>query len=57
MLYNQTWQSDELPEAWNVRTLEARMPHEKIIGKPDAGNPHVRFERGPQETEPVRHRA
>ena len=37
--------------------LEARMPHEKTIGKPDAGNPHVRFERGPQETEPVRHRA
>ena len=57
MLYNQTWRSDELPEAWNVRNLEARMPHAKIIGKPDAGNPHVRFERGPQETEPVRHRA
>ena len=57
MLYNQTWRSDELPEAWNVRTLEARMPHEKTIGKPDAGNSHVRFERGPQETEPKRHRA
>jgi hypothetical protein len=57
MLYNQTWRSDELPEAWNVRNLEARMPHEKTIGKPDAGNPHVRFDRGPQETEPVRHRA
>ena len=57
MLYNQTWRSDELPEAWNGRNLEARMPHAKIIGKPDAGNPHVRFERGPQETEPVRHRA
>ena len=38
-------------------TLEACMPHEKTIGKPDAGNPHVRFERGPQETEPERHRA
>ena len=37
--------------------LEARMPHEKTIGKPYAGNPHVRFERGPQETEPERHRA
>ena len=37
--------------------LEARMPHEKTIGKPDAGNPHVRFERGPQETEPPGHRA
>ena len=37
--------------------LEARMPHEKTIGKPYAGNPHVRFERGPQETEPPRHRA
>lgn len=36
---------------------EARMPHEKTIGKPYAGNPHVRFERGPQETEPKRHRA
>jgi hypothetical protein len=33
------------------------MPHEKTIGKPDAGNSHVRFERGPQETERVRHRA
>jgi hypothetical protein len=30
------------------------MPLEKTIGKPDAGNPHVRFERGPQETEPAR---
>ena len=57
MLYNQTRRSDELPEAWNVRNLGARMPHEKTIGKPDAGNPHVRFERGPQETEPQRHRA
>ena len=38
-------------------TPEARMSHEKTIGKPDAGNSHVRFERGPQETEPVRHRA
>ena len=57
MLYNQTWRSDELPEAWNVRPLEARMPNAKTIGKPDAGKPHVRFERGPQETEPVRHRA
>jgi len=25
---------------------------EKTIGKPYAGNPHVRFERGHQETEP-----
>jgi hypothetical protein len=33
------------------------MPHEQTIGKPYAGNPHVRFERGPQETEPARHRA
>ena len=37
--------------------LEARMPPEKTIGKPYAGNPHVRFERGPQETERQRHRA
>jgi len=57
MLYNQPWQSDVLLEAWNVCILEARMPPEKTIGKPDAGNPHVRFERGPQETEPARHRA
>ena len=41
----------------NVSPLEVRMPHAKTIGKPDAGNPHVRFERGPQETEPVRNRA
>lgn len=33
------------------------MPHEKTTGKPDAGNAHVRFERGAQETEPTRHRA
>jgi hypothetical protein len=33
------------------------MPHEKTIGKPYAGNPHVRFERELQETEPVRYRA
>ena len=33
------------------------MPRVKIIGKPDAGNPHVRIDRGPQETEPARHRA
>jgi hypothetical protein len=33
------------------------MLHEKTIGKPYVGNPHVRFERGPQETEPACHRA
>ena len=53
----QTRRSDVLPEAWVPCGPAARMPHEKTIGKPDAGNPHVRFERGPQETEPVRHRA
>ena len=37
--------------------MEACMPRVKTIGKPYAGNPHVRFERGPQETEPERHRA
>ena len=57
MLYNQTWQSGVLLEAWSACALEACMLHEKTIGKPDAGNPHVRFERGPQEKEPVRHRA
>ena len=41
------WRSDDLPEAWNSDvTPRACMPHEKTIGKPDAGNPHVRFERG-----------
>ena len=46
------WPSDVLPEVWNSNvTPEACMLHEKTIGKPDAGNPHVRFERGPQETE------
>jgi hypothetical protein len=30
---------------------------ETTIGKPYAGIPHVRFERGPQETEPTRHGA
>ncbi len=28
------------------------MRREKTIGKPCAGNPHARFDRGPQETEP-----
>jgi hypothetical protein len=52
------WRSDVLPEVWNPDvTPEACMLHEKTIGKPYAGNPHVRFERGPQETEPARHRA
>ena len=57
MLYNEPRQSDDPLEVWNACALVARMPPEKTIGKPDAGNPHVRFERGPQETEPVRHRA
>ncbi len=30
---------------------------EKTIGKPYAGNPHVRIDRELQETEPARHRA
>jgi len=29
----------------------------KTIGKPYAGNPHVRFERGSQEKEQARHLA
>ena len=33
------------------------MQHEKTIGKPCAGKPHARFERGSQETERARHRA
>jgi hypothetical protein len=57
MLYNQPGGVTSRRRPANVRILEARMPHEKTIGKPDAGNPHVRFERGPQETEPARHRA
>ena len=57
-LYDRIWRSDVLLEAWmRYVILEARMPHEKTIGKPYAGNPHVRFERGPQETEQPRHRA
>ena len=31
---------------------EVCMRREKTIGKPCAGNPHARFDRGPQETEP-----
>jgi hypothetical protein len=57
-LYDRIWRSDVLLEAvGRYDILEACMPNEKTIGKPDAGNPHVRFERGPQETEPARHRA
>ena len=53
-----TWQIDDLPEAWRLSASPRRcMPPVKTIGKPYAGNPHVRFERGPQETEPARHRA
>jgi hypothetical protein len=29
----------------------------KQVGKPDAGNPHVRFDERGGETEPSRHRA
>ncbi len=57
MLYNQPGGVTFRWRLANARILAARMPHEKTIGKPDAGNPHVRFERGPQETEPERHRA
>ncbi len=43
------WRGDVLLEAWKRFVIqEACMPHEKTIGKPYAGNPHVRFERGPQ---------
>ena len=57
-MYHEFWRSDVPPEAWTRFVIpEACMLHEKTIGKPDAGNPHVRFERGPQETEPTRHRA
>jgi len=41
------WWSDVLPEVWNSDvTPRACMLHEKTTGKPDAGNPHVRFEEG-----------
>jgi hypothetical protein len=57
-LYDRIWRSDVLLEAWNSDvTPRTCMLHEKTIGKPYAGNPHVRFERGPQETERARHRA
>ena len=56
-LSDRLWRSDVPLAAWRHVTLEACMPPVKTIGKPYAGNPHVRFERGPQETEPSRHRA
>jgi RNA-directed DNA polymerase len=40
-----------------IRYRGARKPNVKTIGKPYAGNPHVRFDRGPQETELTGHRA
>jgi len=45
---------DVLREAWRrYDVLVTCMPDEKIIGKPYAGNSHVRFERGPQVVGPV----
>jgi hypothetical protein len=40
-----------------IRYPSACKPHVKTIGKPYAGNPHVRIERGSQETEQARNRA
>ena len=48
---------NEIYVAHVLRHQPQFQPHEKTIGKPDAGNPHVRFERRPQETEPACHRA
>jgi len=58
-LYDRIWWGDVLLEAWERVLLSRRscMSHVKTIGKPYAGNPHVRFERGPQETELTGHRA
>ena len=58
-LYDRIWRGDVLLEAWERVLLSRRscMSHVKTIGKPYAGNPHVRFERGPQETELTGHRA
>jgi hypothetical protein len=48
-LFNWTWRGDVPPVACDrYDALVTCMPDEKIIGKPYAGNPHVRFERGPQ---------
>ena len=57
-LYDEFWRSDVPPEAWARFAIPgACMLYAKTIGKPDAGNPHVRFERGSQETEATGHRA
>jgi RNA-directed DNA polymerase len=39
-----------------IRYPGLRKPPEKTTGKPYAGNPHVRFERGSQKTEQMRNR-
>ena len=45
---------DVLREAWRrYDVLVTCMSDEKTIGKPYAGNSHVRFERGPQVVGPV----
>ncbi len=44
-----TLQGNVLPVAWRRYDVSVScMPDEKTIGKPYAGNSHVRFERGPQ---------
>lgn len=65
-LYDRICPGDVLVPAWEwVRANcwarygipEACIPRVKTIGKPYAGNPHVRFDGSPQETESARHRA
>ena len=48
-LFDRIWRGDVLLDCWaRSVTREAHMPHEKTVGKPCAGNPHARFERGSQ---------
>jgi hypothetical protein len=49
----QSHRGDARWESWRIGASPSCMPSAKIIGKPDAGKSHVRFERGSVETDRI----